>query len=96
MTDAGEEAPAAQAPAAEAPKQETTTIITTAEKQNDRVDSKSGEATKGVLKRVNRELASIGVTKEDANRELMGPTRTMLLKGAKNAAAKEQGKSLNQ
>lgn len=48
------------------------------------------------MKRVNRELASIGVTKEDANRELMGPTRTMLLKGAKNAAAKEQGKSVNQ
>lgn len=48
------------------------------------------ETTGGVLKRVNRELASIGVTKAEAsNRDLLGPTRTMFLKGAKTAAAKE-------
>lgn len=60
-----------------------------------RVDTKS-ETTGGMLKRVNRELASIGVTKDEANKGLLGPTRTMYLKDAKTAAAKEQGKALNQ
>ena len=54
-----------------------------------RVETKS-ETAGGVLKKVNRELASIGVTKAEASKgELLGPTRTMFLKGAKTAAVKE-------
>ena len=50
------------------------------------------------VRRVNRELASIGVRiNEEAPAELLGPTRTMTLKGAKEAAIKESNsKAVNQ
>ena len=49
-------------------------------------------------RKVNRELASIGVKiSDEAPSNLLGPTRTMTLKAGKTAAAatKEVGKTLN-
>ena len=77
-----------QSAACEDVPQPITTVIETSAQPEPHVETRSEIRAGGMaqLKKVNRELASIGVTKEGANAQLLGPNHTMSLKGAKNAA----------